>query len=506
MAEDGATTNDDYSPVEVEVPVNFEPADNSNNPAATTRPRGRDRSESVISEPDPDPLASEQAAAAELEAANTTAMRNVILRPAPFHKIVLTGGPCGGKTTALARLSSYLRERGFEVITCPEAYGILFLNGFEVTYFGTDGMGMVVQDTVMKLQESMEDGFEKVLRARGKPAVLLCDRGLMDGAAYMSSAEWDELLQRRGIKNVCELREGRYNAVFHLITAAEGADKFYTLENNEVRTETPEQARVVDAKTRAAWIGHPKLCVFDNSTNFEGKLQRLVDTAAQLVGLPAHLSRSTTKFLLKSRPNLDAFPEDVKYHIFSVEKAYLYDDNKLMQKPEDWKLSRSTSAIDSTIAEEYSFIRKRTSISTKNGRRLGSAYGQTTVQRTVNGQTIEVKRIISRREYNAAYKGRDRSRHVVKQTRISFLYNMQSFNIHIYDEPVSDLCILHAQAEVSTSDPSSPDKRAAGGGDVGAAGGAKVDLPPFLDVERRLTSSKEDEEQYGAFSISRIGE
>jgi hypothetical protein len=138
---------------------------------------------------------------------------------------------------------------------------------------------------------------------------------------------------------------------------------------------------------------------------------------------------------------------------------------------------------------------------------LGSAYGQTTVKRTVDGQAIEVKRIISRREYAASYKNRDQSRHVVKQKRISFLYNMQSFNIHIYEEPssVGDLCILHAQAEVSTSNPSSPTK---GGGDVDvqASGtdNAGVDLPPFLEVDRRLTSSKEDEEMYGAFSISRI--
>ena len=54
----------------------------------------------------------------------------------------------------------------------------------------------------------------------------------------------------------------------------------------------------------------------------------------------------------------------------------------------------------------------------------------------------------------ASYKNRDQSRHIVKQKRISFLYNMQSFNIHMYEEPssVGDLCILHAQAEVSTWD------------------------------------------------------
>jgi hypothetical protein len=53
--------------------------------------------------------------------------------------------------------------------------------------------------------------------------------------------------------------------------------------------------------------------------------------------------------------------------------------------------------------------------------------------------------------------------------------------IHIYEEPVSDICILHAQVEASKE---------------------KVDLPPFIDVNRILLNSKPDEEKYGAFSLS----
>jgi hypothetical protein len=33
----------------------------------------------------------------------------------------------------------------------------------------------------------------------------------------------------------------RYDGVFHLVTAAIGAEKFYTLANNTARSETPEQ-------------------------------------------------------------------------------------------------------------------------------------------------------------------------------------------------------------------------------------------------------------------------
>ena len=51
----------------------------------------------------------------------------------------------------------------------------------------------------------------------------------------------------------------RYNAVFHMVTAADGASAFYTLENNQARTETPEQAVDLDRRTQKCWLGHPHM-------------------------------------------------------------------------------------------------------------------------------------------------------------------------------------------------------------------------------------------------------
>lgn len=187
-------------------------------------------------------------------------------------------------------------------------------------YFAIDGMPGCVQHTVMDMQMSLEDSFERVLRAKGRPAVLLCDRGLMDGSAYMPSDEWDRFLQARNI-NSADIREGRYNAVFHLVTAADGAERFYTLDNNDARTETPEEARRLDHLSRAAWLGHPKHFVIDNKTDFEGKMNKLVQIASNLVGLPTTSKSVTLKYLLRNEPNVALFPDDVKYNIFHVEKV-----------------------------------------------------------------------------------------------------------------------------------------------------------------------------------------
>jgi AAA domain len=73
------------------------------------------------------------------------------------------------------------------------------------------------------------------------------------------------------------LREGRYDAVFHLVTAANGAESFYTLDNNVARSETPLQAREVDHKLVDAWCGHPRHYIIDNTDKtFEMKMQQLV--------------------------------------------------------------------------------------------------------------------------------------------------------------------------------------------------------------------------------------
>lgn len=121
--------------------------------------------------------------------------------------------------------------------------------------------------------------------------------------------------------DVVQLRDNRYNAIFHLVTAADGAESYYTLENNKARTESPEQARECDKKTQKAWVGSPHLYVVDNSTDFEGKMTRLVDILSKIVGLPSNLKRSSAKFLLKSIPDISKFPSDIDCQVFEVEKV-----------------------------------------------------------------------------------------------------------------------------------------------------------------------------------------
>ena len=56
----------------------------------------------------------------------------------------------------------------------------------------------------------------------------------MDGKSYMDPSEWSAMLGDMDLNEV-DIRDGRYNSVFHLVTAADGAEEFYTKENNSTR-------------------------------------------------------------------------------------------------------------------------------------------------------------------------------------------------------------------------------------------------------------------------------
>ena len=101
----------------------------------------------------------------------------------------------------------------------------------------------------------------------------------------MDEATFESVCRFVGASEV-ELRD-QYDAVFHLVTAAKGAEEFYTNANNAARIETVEEAAAMDDKFIAAWTGHPHLRVIDNSTDFTDKMRRLIAEISSFLGEPA---------------------------------------------------------------------------------------------------------------------------------------------------------------------------------------------------------------------------
>ena len=102
--------------------------------------------------------------------------------------------------------------------------------------------------------------------------VILIDRGLLDGSAYVSRAEWQALMDELHL-NVVNMRDNRYDGIIHMVTAADGAKKFYASLSNEARYESYSEAIQKDKKLREAYMGHKNWVMIDNSyPNFQSKI------------------------------------------------------------------------------------------------------------------------------------------------------------------------------------------------------------------------------------------
>jgi CYTH domain-containing protein/predicted ATPase len=355
--------------------------------------------------------------------------------------IVITGGPCSGKTTALARLKRMLADRGYKVLISPESATKLILAGMTPgelpwPHFQEE----ILLDTLS--QEERILSIATKYRDKGHKVVVLCDRGAMDGEAYLGAEAYGTLLDSLGFTHR-QLCDERYHAVIHLRTAALGAEEFYTLANNEARKETPEEARALDERTLDAWTRHPHPRVIDNSTDFEGKLKRLFAEVCAILGDPVPLEQED-KFLVEP---LDpaTIPQEVKWTDSHIVQDYL---------------------VSPTAGEERR-VRAR-------GDGDSASYFYTVKRYISVGVRAEEEKMITRREYETLLTLRDPERWTIKKRRVCFFWREQFFEVDLFEESQLEsdgtpLALMEAERTDRTPE---------------------LVLPPFVKVIRNVTGDK----------------
>jgi predicted ATPase len=181
--------------------------------------------------------------------------------PHERRRIVLTGGPGAGKTAVL-ELVRHFFCRHMDVL--PESASILFGGGFRRAK--TDAGRQAAQRAIFHVQRELEATAD----AEGNPAVVLCDRGTVDGSAYWPGPEdfWTAL----GTTREAELR--RYDAVIHLRVPP--ARLGYN-HSNPVRIETAAEAAAIDDRIARAWEGHPRVFLVESAADFLEKGRRAVE-------------------------------------------------------------------------------------------------------------------------------------------------------------------------------------------------------------------------------------
>lgn len=191
-------------------------------------------------------------------------------------RIVVTGGPGGGKTTAA---DLFRRELGERVVVVPESATLLFQGGFPRS---TElHARKSAQRAIYHVQRNLED----VQSALYPHRILLCDRGTVDGAAYWPD-EAVGFFEAVGSSLGQEL--ARYDAVIFFESAAVGG---ISIEGgNPARIESNDEALRIDHELRRIWSQHPRFVVVPHNPSFVKKilfgLAALESIVAQLATPP----------------------------------------------------------------------------------------------------------------------------------------------------------------------------------------------------------------------------
>ena len=249
-------------------------------------------------------------------------------------KIVLTGGPCAGKTTALVRIVDHFSNLGYKVFTVPEVPTLYSQAGWsyltknpELYYEG--------ERAILETQLALEDTFTRLAETCTKPTLIVCDRGTLDVSAYISPEMWEEITSMAGT-NTTKLR-ARYDAVLHLVSAADGAEQYYTTATNAVRYEQMNEeglriARELDKKVIKAWSGHPHLRVINNQDDFDAKLLRVLKEISNVLGLPQPIEEER-KYIVRITGELpDTMESDITQTHLVAEP-----DCEIRLRKRDWR-------------------------------------------------------------------------------------------------------------------------------------------------------------------------
>lgn len=195
-------------------------------------------------------------------------------------KVVLTGGPCGGKTSCLGLVKEVFAKKGISVLTVPEVPTLLQNGGCRYPGTSPTRLSQLIEfeAALLRLQRDVEDCFITMasIADDDKRSIVVCDRGLADPMAYCPPDPilWHEIIERSGFSNHMQLL-GRYDLVLHLESAALGAEDNYTLENNAARVETVNEARNLDQLVKLAYQGHKNHVIVSNAEvkSFDEKIE-----------------------------------------------------------------------------------------------------------------------------------------------------------------------------------------------------------------------------------------
>ncbi|KAK3706344.1 hypothetical protein QZH41_018677, partial [Actinostola sp. cb2023] len=195
-----------------------------------------------------------------------------------------------------------------------------------------------------------------------------------------------------------------------------------------------------------AWVGHPYFDVIDNSVDFDGKVHKAIKAVCTKIGIDIG----------------DRFAPD------SIKRKYLIKflpEDKLFSPFQDFDVVHDYLIVTDLHIGTQARLRRRG----QNGR---YTYMHTTRRPKIDGQVVEVRRSVKRRDYDMLLAQRDNARQSVYKKRRCFLWKNQYYQLDVYKEPCHSRCKGLILLETFT-----------------VKSGRDLDLPSFLSIEKEVTNN-----------------
>ncbi|KPA83140.1 hypothetical protein ABB37_02837 [Leptomonas pyrrhocoris] len=406
-----------------------------------------------------------------------TSVQQVLASKHKVYRICLTGGPCAGKSTMLSAMQARIPQRtGFRVMCVPEAATLLVTGGMQ----WDSNITVAQQSVLLRTQLALEDQFFALAVASAVPTIIVSDRGTMDGRAFCSDAQFQEIL--RNVGSTVDVLRDRYDAVLHMVTAANGAEEFYNLDN-PARYEDLDGARASDLRLQEMYVGHHMFRLLDNSTTFDDKIERGLQIVGQVVHKEQCAPASPSFYLVRRCPReLPVASASYTTYTTVLNNSQMNDIRLLVKREmsdgssmhffksvKDMAAAAATSSAHSTpraVSRGSCGASFRSSMVAGGGANQFSAPSQQ--------QRIESAQRISSREYNSLKQHRDRARAEVVMQATHFIYEGANYELTTLLAP--SWAAGRQTLTVESCTPSAAQKSPS----------AALRLPPFLEVDREV--------------------
>lgn len=197
-----------------------------------------------------------------------------------IKKILITGGPCAGKTSSINEIKKYYEKKNYNVLIVPETPTALITGGITPKEIGNMNFIKLVINVQIKLQQYYQ---EKANQINENKVIIIFDGCPIDCLKFISREEFDNHIKEYDLSFEKIINE--YDGIIHLESVANRFPEMYSTETNKARG-TDE---VIAAKREDLLLK-----VYDKCQNriivhcyeeFDEKVENLINACEYILGV-----------------------------------------------------------------------------------------------------------------------------------------------------------------------------------------------------------------------------